>query len=440
MASSLGAIRSELVSAVLQSRRDFVKLGGSAALVLAGSRVVATAVEGNRVGGLRDRVRGLLVGAMIGDALGGPVEFQDPERVRGLPNPPKTWAPGERLNDAACEAALRRLHLRSYQDLRPEPEPFAHWGVNAPPGTVTDDTRHKLVLLRAWRESRRRGRSAATVEDLAQAYLDWPGTGKQASRLEWKGLCHDWLREWQLGAAWILGEHDLDRALPPERMWGGLPTCCGQMTLPPLAARFPGRPGDAYRAAFELGFFDNGFAKDLNPALIAGLAEALVAPCSVEARHEGWRRILDVMRATDPFRYGAVPWVTRPVERWLGLALEAAREAEGQPALLFKRLEAEFRQTIKWEAQVPFVVAFACLALADYRPLVALQLSIEWGHDTDSYAALVGAFVGALHGASVFRESLCRPVVDCLRKDYGEELEDWVSVAIGSPMAAANGE
>ncbi|MFN0067168.1 MAG: hypothetical protein ACKVYV_05975, partial [Limisphaerales bacterium] len=110
------------------------------------------------------------------------------------------------------------------------------------------------------------------------------------------------------------------------------------------------------------------------------------------------------------------------VDRWLDFALGAAREAEGRPARMFAVFEREFRHNSKWEAQVPFVVAFGCLALAEFEPLPALQLTLEWGHDTDSYAQLLGVFIGALFGPEVFPAALREPVVARLAADFGEDL------------------
>ncbi|MFT4638738.1 MAG: hypothetical protein ACI8T1_002061 [Verrucomicrobiales bacterium] len=224
----------------------------------------------------------------------------------------------------------------------------------------------------------------------------------------------DWLEEWRFASAWVLGERDPSKARPPERMWQGLLTCCGQMTSLPLAALFPGDPERAYPACYQLSYFDNGWGKDVNTALVAGLAAALGG--------EEWPGILKAMRKTNPYRYGDLRYTTRQVDHWLGLALKLAKEAKGELAVLFDALEKTFAQTIKWEAQVPVVVAFACLALADYASLTALQLSIEWGHDTDSYASLVGAFIGAVHGVSLFPDNLLKPVHDRLLADFDADL------------------
>lgn len=90
---------------------------------------------------------------------------------------------------------------------------------------------------------------------------------------------------------------------------------------------------------------------------------------------------------------------------------------------MFEGLEEEFRETVKWEAQVPFVVVLSCWELAGGDPLVALALTLEWGHDTDSYAQIAGGFAGALFGPGIFPEAWRRDVSARLAADYGVDLE-----------------
>lgn len=401
----------------LLSRRDFLAATGGA-LLAAGC---ASRGEPTEPDGLAERIRGLLLGTYLGDALGGPIEFQPADQVAGIANPPKAWWDDEVWDADARRQAAERLRLRSYRELRPRPESYAHWLPDAAPGTITDDSRHKFVLLHALREAERRHRQP-DVRGLAQAYLDWPQLPALRRRPHYSELCADWIEEWQLGARWVLGDRDEHRALPPERMWIGLPTCCGQMTSLPLAAVHAGRPEAAYRAAYELGFFDNGFGKDLNAALVAGLAVALAIPASTPAA-EAWSKIIATLRQTDPLRHGSVRWTHRSVDRWLDVAHAQVVAAQGRPARLFAGLNREFAQTTKWEAQVPFTVVFACAEFAEWDPLAALQLSLEWGHDSDSYAQLLGAFVGALNGPDIFPAAWRNTVTERLREDYEVEIE-----------------
>lgn len=398
------------------SRRHFLQ--GAAALwpLTAGLVHAAPSLPTNAV---EERICGLMWGTALGDALGGPIEFQPRDKIQTLEDPPKVWQPREKLDAPARAATAGRLRLRSYRDLRPIPESYGQWNPLSEPGTITDDTRHKLVLLYALERADRTGRWPLTVQDLAKAYLDWPSSPAIVGRSSYEALARDWLEEWQLAARWVLGERDLSRALPPERMWQSLPTCCGQMTLLPIAALEAGRPEAAYRAAYDLAFFDNGFGKDLNAALVAGLAEALVTPWDAARPRAAYAHVFEVMRTTDPFRFGQIRWTERAVDRWLNLAFKLAREAEGEPARLFARLDQVFAETTKWEAQVPVVVAVSCLELADYDALAALQLSLEWGHDSDSYAQLIGAMAGALQGPGLFPESWRNAVGTRLQADHG---------------------
>lgn len=377
------------------SRRRFLKLNAMAL-------PLSLHAESNIT--LTDRISGLLYGSAIGDALGGPIEFQSAETIAQLSPPPKRWQKNEVFD---VDAANKRLRLRPYAPLRPTSESYGQWGENAPAGTVTDDTRHKLILLEALHQSK----GALTKQALAKVYMYWPG---KALVGESAALNDDWLEEWRYASAWVLGERDATVARPPERLWQGLPTCCGQMTSLPLAAVYPGQPEKAYRACYKISYFDNSWGKDLNAALVAGLSTALTGST--------WREILKSMRTTDPYHYSNIRYTTRQVDHWLDLALKLSKEAEKKPAKLFDSLEKTFAQTIKWEAQVPVVVAFSCLALADYDPLAALQLSTEWGHDTDSYASLLGAFIGAKHGVTLFPDHLKTPVHERLMADFGADL------------------
>ncbi|MEO0632328.1 MAG: ADP-ribosylglycohydrolase family protein, partial [Planctomycetota bacterium] len=218
-----------------------------------------------------DRVRGMLLGGMIGDAAGGPVEFVASDRWDHADVPFVAWAAGERLPQDLAEYG-DGLELVTYDLFRPSPEGYAHWFADAPAGTLTDDTRHKAVLIDALRTSAELGREV-TAADLALSYVEFVNT---ATATGFGELADEGLGEYVLAARWVLGERDANTALPPERMWGGLGTCAGQMALPPIAAVHPGDPEAAYVAAYEIAFIDNGAARDLNAAIVAGLAEALV--------------------------------------------------------------------------------------------------------------------------------------------------------------------
>lgn len=371
-----------------------------------------------------DRAYGLLLGSCIGDAFGGPTEFQPLVEATKLPGGPKAWGDDEVMDVAAREAAAKRVKLLPYAPLRPVPEPYGHWQTNAAPGTITDDSRQKFILLDAI-SSARKDNAVVTEKRFAQAYLDWPGQRLLDQFPEYNELNQVWLAEYRQAARWVLGERDVRVAKPPARLWTGWPTCAGQMALLPLAAMYPGQPEAAYLAAFEIDFIDVGWGRDLNSGLVAALAAAMTFNVDPTNPATAWEKIRAVLRNVDPYAYKEIPWTQRAADRWLNLANRLAKEAEGRPARLFQGLSDVFSETTKWHAEVPLVVIFACLEIAEYDPMAAWQLTIEWGEDTDSFAQLLGAFLGALYGAQFFPDHLRIPVEERLAIDYQQDLKYW---------------
>ncbi|MEO0530849.1 MAG: ADP-ribosylglycohydrolase family protein [Planctomycetota bacterium] len=390
------------------------------------------------------RIDGLLLGSVVGDAVGGPVEFGKPEKVADV-------LPGyrSRPDDTVDAAELRRLAetlpLLPYGRFRPEAEPYGQWSADAPPGTVTDDTRHKMVLIEALSlrdegrgardeggESRRRQSSELiTRRSLVEAYLRFADRPEIEATPGWPTLFDESFREFYLSARWELGERDLARALPPTRMWGGLGTCCGQMTLPPLAALYPGEPEAAYVKAYELAWFDNGEAKDINAAIVAGLAFALAQPIPNEtpaARHAAWRSMLDAMNATDPLRYGEVQFMKRALSVSIDKAVHLAERAEGSPGRLYRLIEESCPRDHAWEAKFLLVETVALAEFCRGEPLAAIHLAMDFGQDTDSAAQLLGAWFGALYGPELFPSEMRATVAARLQADYGEDLAEWAEV------------
>ena len=66
------------------------------------------------------------------------------------------------------------------------------------------------------------------------------------------------------------------------------------------------------------------------------------------------------------------------------------------------------------------------IRLTSFDPLAALHLTLDFGHDTDSYAQVLGAMMGAVHGMNIWEKQWQQPVRDRLLVDYGESLEQWV--------------
>jgi ADP-ribosylglycohydrolase len=380
---------------------------------------------------LRNKTKGLLLGTFIGDALGGPIEFQGHTEIQASPNPPKLWTDTtDLMDDDEIKAAADRMYLREYKYILPFEQPYGCWAKNAPAGSVTDDSRHKMILMYMLRNGLKKNQWPLTYKHSAQAYLDWSKSAVIKTHPGYDTLCPQWLGESYKSINWIMGSRKIGEAYPVERMWNALPTCYGQMALTPMAAIYPGQPEKAYLVAYNTAWFDIGFAKDMVAASVAGISTALTIDPSKFTNEQIWHKIFDAMLKTDPYDYNKVPWCERQTQRWLSLADFYVKEAKGSPTKLFSLLDKEFMYTTKWEAQVPYLVVFSILKICKYDPLAAMQLSIEWGNDHDTYPQFLGAFLGAIYGPDIFKEDMRATVTKRLKADYDEDVDEWVNTLL----------
>ena len=360
----------------------------------------APAVAGEARGDDPDRLRGLLTGTLVGDALGGPAEFRYPPQRSAI------------ALDTAALTPARIGRLGAALALLPYPgerQAFGAWRDAAPAGTVTDDSRLKLIYANSLD---RRGRSSE--RRMARALLDFPTAVAPA----FDSLAAAWLAECVPSALWTLGRRNDPRAEPVDALWAGVPTNLGQMAFLPAAALHPAAPEAAYRAAWVADYFDQGQARDLHAATVAALSHALADTAT-------WAGVWAAAIATDPFSLDNIPWARRRTTYWIDFARAAARRSEGVPAELFRILESDAQAIQWWDAWVPLVVAIAVGELTDYEPRAWLQLAIAFGHDTDSYCQLIGAFAGAMYGEDVWPAAWREAVYARLEADYGVGREEW---------------
>ena len=356
------------------------------------------------------RVRGLLLGSLIGDAAGGPVEFAETAwEADDLLNKP--------LSSNTLESLGKRFRLRDYPM---KAAPYAQWIDYAPAGTITDDSRHKLILLESIETHGEISRRAylKTLIDYYQAE-DSPDS-------EWR---RQWFDEYMTRFRWIAREEFPEiviegRAYPPQRVWGGIPTMAGQMPLLVIAGAYPGNPEQAYLTAWELNILDTGYAMDCTSALVAGLAQALVD------ESDSWETVIRAMRNTDPYDFAEVPWVERRFDRWLNRALEIGRAKHATTVAFFENLERIMEAETWWEAHVPMVITFSIFEYTGYNPLASMELALAFGHDTDSTAQLMGAFLGAKLGLDIFPKALTKTVETQLQLQYQENVDRFVELLI----------
>lgn len=349
-----------------------------------------------------EKIEGLLIGSAIGDAAGGPVEFVNPP-IRS------TWTTtDEAVSEEALEELAKLFKLLPYPK---QAEPFAQWEAYAPAGTITDDTRFKIIFFNSLRDHG----SELTQENFARSVMDFRSELPE----KYQDNYDEWIPEIEYATRWALGERE--NAYPVERIWGGIPTMEGQMPFLPVAAIHPEDPEWCYRKTYELGYFDIGVAKDMNSALVAGIARALQADGS-------WENLESAMRMVDPYNYNNTLYVNRELTKWLNRAHHFAERSGGSIKKLFAIMENELQATYWWEAWVPIVVVFAVAEVANYHPLASMQIIMEFGHDTDSYAQVMGAILGAIHGKDIFPEEMRKTVNLRMKEQFGQDVSTWMNL------------
>lgn len=394
------------------------------------STYFANAGRGNsrETGDSDQRIRGLLLGGLVGDALGGPLEFSDsPPEMKRLANV-RAWEDDRRLTQSDRENLARSLPLHDYKTLRPSTAPYGPWTTNAPLGTLTDDSRHKIVLMQAIR-SCLADNNPLTPSTIARAFLDFaPRLSEVPSQSETTGalraLDEEGFREYRYAARWLLGERDLEVARPPERLWAGVNNCSGQMMFPPLAAAFVGKPEQAYLATYWLDFIDTPMARDIIAAFNAGLANVLALPRGTTPK-KCWDQFHSTLRSTDPYKQNAIPFAGRPLDRWLDRVDDWLEKSDGRPKKLFELLETEGKPEFWWDAHFTLVVPLSIFRLCEFDPLAAMHLTLDFGHDTDSYAQILGCLVGAMYTETIFPNQISEAVTESLESDYGENYALW---------------
>lgn len=339
-----------------------------------------------------DKSKGLVWGSLYGDAFGGPYEFL---KVK----PHRLIKRNKRFSKNDWRELEKSVELVDY---KMKASPYGAWVDYAPAGTITDDSRHKLIF---WSSFENRKTSRALI---AKSYIEFFNKSKDFK---------SWLNEYVKSAYYFVSpQHSL--ALPKERLWGGMPTQAGQMIYLMNALNFKGLAKDAYINTYENNIFDNGEAMDYTSAVVSALAHAL-------SDNASWESTKKSLKSIDPYLYSKVPFVERKVLKSIELAEKLVKLSRGNPQKLFLMLEENLSAVTWWEADTAFTISYAFLEMTKDFPLAGLALAREFGHDTDSYAQLIGAFIGAIYGEIIFDKVEVSKVKKHVFDTYGPIFKDF---------------
>lgn len=340
---------------------------------------------------LDDRIAGALIGAAVGDALGGPVEGWTPEqiverhggRVRGIVGP---W----------------------HEDWRTA-RPIAPY--HKGDGHVTDDTLMTHALVRVYEAVRDHLDAYAIAEHLVPDLMTTP---RWIPELEADALP---LQRIFLAEKWIVTRLHYAHADPREAGNGNIVNCGAAMYMAPVGLVNAGNPAGAYAEALDVtgahqssygreaaGVFAAAVAAACVPGATAasvvdtalalakdGTRAAIAAVCEVAAGHR------DFESALAPLRAAVAPYDS------VGPDYRTPSLGARRPSRLHSIEE--------------LPVALGMLLVADGRYETSVLGAVNYGRDCDSIATMAGAIAGALSGEASIPPTWAARVAEASRLD-----------------------
>ncbi|WP_329548185.1 ADP-ribosylglycohydrolase family protein [Streptomyces sp. NBC_01356] len=327
---------------------------------------------------LEERITGSLIGAAVGDALGGPVEGYSPEqiverhggRVHGIVGP---W------NGDAWRTA----------------RPIAPY--HKGDGHVTDDTLMTHALVRVYATVRDHLDAYAVAEHLVPDLMSNP---RWIPELEAEALP---LQRIFLAEKWLVARLHYGHVDPREAGTGNIVNCGAAMYMAPVGLVNAANPAGAYAEALDIaGAHQSSYGREAAGVFAAAVAAActpgatpdsVVATClalakdgtraAIEAVCEVAARHTNFESALVPLREAVAPYDT------VGPDYRSPSLGARRPSRL---------HTIE---ELPIALGMLVLSGGDYGH--AVLGSVNYGRDCDSIATMSGALAGAL-GSEIPRD------------------------------------
>ncbi|GHB36513.1 hypothetical protein GCM10010347_02210 [Streptomyces cirratus] len=340
---------------------------------------------------LDDRAAGCLVGAAVGDALGGPVEGWSPDqiverhggRVHGIVGP---W----------------------YEDWRTA-RPIAPY--HKGDGHVTDDTLMTHALVRVYEAVRDHLDAYAIAEHLVPDLMTNP---RWIPELEAEALP---LQRVFLAEKWIVTRLHYAHADPREAGNGNIVNCGAAMYMAPVGIVNAGNPAGAYAEALDVaGAHQSSYGREAAGVFAAAVAAACVpgatadsvVDTAVSVAKDGTRAAIEAVRD--------VARGCRDFESALGPLREAVAPYDSVgPDYRTPSLGARRPSRLHSIEELP--IALGMLLIADGAYEGSVLGAVNYGRDCDSTATMAGALSGALNGLAAVPEAWAKQVAEASRLD-----------------------
>ncbi|MFE9932408.1 ADP-ribosylglycohydrolase family protein [Streptomyces sp. NPDC005533] len=340
---------------------------------------------------LEDRACGALVGAAVGDALGGPVEGWTPDqiverhggRVHGIVGP---W----------------HENWRTARPIAPY-----HKG----DGHVTDDTLMTHALVRVYEAVRDHLDAHAIAEHLVPDLMNNP---RWIPELEAEALP---LQRIFLAEKWIVTRLHYAHVDPREAGSGNIVNCGAAMYMAPVGLANAGNPAGAYTEALDIAGAHQSsygreaagvFAAAVAAACVPGATAASVVDTALSLAKDGTRAAIaavrDVAAGHRDFESALAP-------------LRAAVAPYDSVGPDYRAPSLDARRPSRLHSIEELPIALGMLLVADGAYEASVLGAVNYGRDCDSIATMAGAIAGALGGEAVVPAVWAKQVAEASRLD-----------------------
>ncbi|MFJ9045223.1 ADP-ribosylglycohydrolase family protein [Streptomyces sp. NPDC102347] len=351
---------------------------------------------------LAERITGALVGAAVGDALGGPVEGYSPEQI--------TERHGGRVH-----GVVGPWNGDAWRTARPV-APY-HKG----DGHVTDDTLMTHALVRVYARVRDHLDAYAVADHLVPDLMTNP---RWIPELEAETIP---LHRIFLAEKWLVARLHYGHVDPREAGAGNIVNCGAAMYMAPVGLVNAAHPAAAYAEALDVaGAHQSSYGREAAGVFAAAVAaacapgatpESVVAAClslAKDGTREAIERVCaeaerhtDFESALGPLRAAVAPYDT------VGPDYRSPSLGARRPSRLHAIEE------------LPVALGMVLVARGDARH--AVLGAVNYGRDCDSIATMAGAVTGAL--GSPVPEEWAKTVAEASRLDLWEPAAALTEVA-----------